>query len=366
MNSTLQKKILTHIENNLNHAGKKGMVIASPSSDPPYRYHWVRDASLVMRVFIDMYKKTKKGIFFIKIINYINNCAEIQELNTLTGLGEPKVNIDGSAYNDPWGRPQNDGPALRGLNMIKLYELLKDSHKKIAECLILPIIEKDLSYILENINSPCFDLWEEIIGWHFYTRVVQYKFLKEIHGIKSELSEKIVISETLEEKMKYIQHHLLHHIGTDDIISSFDTDGNISRGDDASILLAICHVDFDPEIIKLFGVQRLLKTGSNLEGIFQKKYDLNHACLIGRYENDAYYDGQAWIICSLALAQVFFYLSSVGDYEHLYFPGNTILNTIISLDKKLDLAEQYNPVTKEFSSAETLTWNYSELYFTTL
>ena len=62
----------------------------------------------------------------------------------------------------------------------------------------------------------------------------------------------------------------------------------------------------------------------------------------------------------------FFNLSSADNYEHLYFPGNTILNTIISLDKKLDLAEQYNPVTKEFSSAETLTWNYSELYFTTL
>ena len=366
MINTLQKKILAHIENNLDHGGKKGMVIASTSSDPPYRYHWVRDASLVMRVFIDLYKKTKKDIYFIKIINYINNCAEIQEINTLTGLGEPKVNIDGSAYNDPWGRPQNDGPALRGLDMLRLYDLLKESHKKIAECLILPIIEKDLLYILENATVPCFDLWEEIIGWHFYTRVVQYKFLKEIYKVKFEISEKIILPDSLEKHMKYIHDHLLHHIETDHIISSFDTNGNVIRRDDASILLAVCHIDFDPEFIKIISVERLLKTCFNLEKIFRKKYDLNNNCLIGRYENDKYYDGQAWIICSLALAQIFFYLSSVDNYEYLYFPGNKILNTIITLDKNLDLSEQYNPVTKEFSSAKTLTWNYSEFYFTIL
>ena len=52
-------------------------------------------------------------------------------------MGEPKINIDGTPYNDPWGRPQNDGPALRGLNMINLFNLLHKTHKHIAEKLIL-------------------------------------------------------------------------------------------------------------------------------------------------------------------------------------------------------------------------------------
>ena len=73
----------------------------------------------------------------IQIFNYINNSGEIQELKTLTGLGEPKINIDGSPYNEPWGRPQNDGPALRGINMISLFKMFKKSHKKIAYDLIL-------------------------------------------------------------------------------------------------------------------------------------------------------------------------------------------------------------------------------------
>src|SRR5688500_16671266 len=32
---------------------------------------------------------------------------------SLDFLGEPKFQADGSAFNDPWGRPQNDGPAIR-------------------------------------------------------------------------------------------------------------------------------------------------------------------------------------------------------------------------------------------------------------
>jgi glucoamylase len=362
MNKTLQNKILTHIENNLNHGGKKGMVIASPSDDPPYKFHWVRDASLVMRVFIDLYKKNKTPENFYKLLNYINNSSEIQELKTLTGLGEPKINIDGSPYNEPWGRPQNDGPALRGINMISLFKIFKKSHKKIAYNLILPIIKIDLHYIIENVNKPCFDLWEEIIGWHLYTRVVQYKFLKEAITIKDDIN----LPDNLEEKMLYLREHLKHHIKDKEIISSFDDNGNIIRNDDASVLLAFCHVNFDLEIINIFDVSRIFKTATNLEEIFKEKYNLNYACLIGRYKDDAYYDGQAWILCSLALAQIYFNFSQYDNHEHLYFGGSNILNTIISLNKKLDLAEQYNPVTKTFHSAETLTWNYSELYFTTL
>ena len=44
--------------------------------------------------------------------------------------------------------------------------------------------------------------------------------------------------------------------------------------------------------------------------------------------------------------------------------SHQILDYIVSIDINLDLAEQYNPNTDEMLSAEKLTWNYSELYFT--
>ena len=41
------------------------MIIASPSNDPPYKFHWIRDASLVMRVIIDYYKREELSSTFV-------------------------------------------------------------------------------------------------------------------------------------------------------------------------------------------------------------------------------------------------------------------------------------------------------------
>jgi glucoamylase len=35
-----------------------------------------------------------------------------------TGLGEPKFNVNVTAFTGSWGRPQRDGPALRATAMI--------------------------------------------------------------------------------------------------------------------------------------------------------------------------------------------------------------------------------------------------------
>ena len=184
----------------------KGMIVASPSSSPPYQYHWVRDASIIMNVIIKHYLKTKGNNLFLMIINYIENSAQIQNLNTLTGLGEPKVNIDRTSFNDSWGRPQNDGPALRGINMIKIYKLLIDDKYINISNIVLSIITKDCNYILNNYNKICFDLWEEINGWHFYTRMVQLKFLIDCLNIDEDIlkinhkSINIVINKLIEKK----------------------------------------------------------------------------------------------------------------------------------------------------------------------
>jgi glucoamylase len=50
---------------------------------------------------------------------YIAAQANLQTVPNLSGdlstggLGEPKFNIDGTAFTGSWGRPQRDGPALR-------------------------------------------------------------------------------------------------------------------------------------------------------------------------------------------------------------------------------------------------------------
>ena len=173
------EKIMQRIIENTESTTNPGIIIASPSEDPPYKFHWIRDSALVMRVFIDMYKQTKDPKYFQSIINYIENETKIQGLNTISGIGEPKINVDCTPYNGSWGRPQNDGPALRGIIMIQIIELFKYRYSVLINNIIIPIIIRDLEYILKNYNKVSFDIWEEKKGWHFYTRMVQAKFIKD-------------------------------------------------------------------------------------------------------------------------------------------------------------------------------------------
>ena len=54
-----------------------------------------------------------------EIENYIAAQASLQTVSNPSGglssggLGEPKFNVDKTAFTGAWGRPQRDGPALR-------------------------------------------------------------------------------------------------------------------------------------------------------------------------------------------------------------------------------------------------------------
>ena len=155
------------------------------------------------------------------------------------------------------------------------------------------------------------------------------------------------------------------HIDNDKIISSFDEKGNISRMNDASIFLAYCHINFDAEILSHFPLKYTINTSNKLLHFFNNKYK-NDYNLIGRYENDKYYNGHSWIICSLALVQVYVHLYNINKEVYLnnYNLCKDIFNFILSIDVDINLSEQFDPQNNNQISAEKLTWNYSELYFT--
>ena len=71
---------------------KKGMIIASPSIDPPYKFHWVRDAALVMRVVISEYKLTKNDKYLITMFNYIENRSGEKDYDILIINSDAETN----------------------------------------------------------------------------------------------------------------------------------------------------------------------------------------------------------------------------------------------------------------------------------
>lgn len=369
-------KIIQRITENTNTTTNLGIIIASPSEDPPYKYHWIRDSALVMRTIVDMYDKTKDPIYFQSILNYIENESKLQKLKTLSGLGEPKYNINCTAFNGNWGRPQNDGPALRGIILFKLIDIISYKYETIIKQLVLPIIIEDIQYILNNYRKVSFDIWEEKEGWHFYTRMVQAKFLKEAIRYKKLLEHDIDI-ELLCESYKGLLSDLKDHLNGTNIISSFDEKGKIIKYEDAANILAFCHINYDSDILNVVPLEYINHTCDTLINAFRKKYNNDELNLIGRYIDDKYYNGHIWILCSLALGQVYFELYKNRNITNYNSPmhrshsnpnnnyieiANGILEKILTLDPNLILPEQFNPNTSEFISAEKLTWNYSELY----
>jgi glucoamylase len=352
-------KSIEKIKENIHYCNKPGMIIASPSDDPPYKFHWIRDASIVMRTIIDQFETTNSDASLLLLFNYINNEYEIQNLNTIGSLGEPKININGKPFNESWGRPQNDGPALRGTTMIKLYKLLIQKYSSFCNTIVLTIIKKDLIYTLNKYQTCCFDIWEEEFGWHFYTRMVQLKFLKDALTLDVLFDE---FSTEIEDAVANLSTSIFDHYNGDIIISSFNESGEITKVDDTAILFAYIHTDFDEKIVELFPIDKITKTCENLHTYFDTKYNSNNLSMIGRYPNDKYYNGQLWIICSLALVQIYMFINKTKYIDYI----TKIVIAIISIDFDLTLAEQYDPINKKQVSAKKLTWNYAELYFTLL
>ena len=231
-----ESKILSNlIDNNFNilklnysHI-KEGSILASPSTeDPNYFYDWVRDSGILMKTilnfvkdqleFIDYdvehdyvlkhvsFKNYKLFAFCLK--NFNHNYVLMQQDNLsgscdpngdLKGLGEPKWNLDETRYDDPWGRPQNDGPAIRAMAALHFLQLLRKYKIKVEDIIsavkdlgllkyeiffenetefINKYIYYDLKFIMLNWREENFDLWEEVKGFHFFTSLVQLKAIK--------------------------------------------------------------------------------------------------------------------------------------------------------------------------------------------
>ncbi|CEH13617.1 glucoamylase [Ceraceosorus bombacis] len=201
-----------------------GCMIASPSrpEDRPggkdenesYYFQWSRDSGLCARALLGALVRAEEGhqigieneeaqdlheIFR----NFVEMSIKLQSLPNPSGtyeaggLGEPKFNVDGSAFQASWGRPQNDGPALRALAALRYAIFLqntrpgsKEVDAYISDRLWAPasapssrtLIRDDLDYVArvwETENS--FELWEEVEaasspldgGGHFHVLMSQ-------------------------------------------------------------------------------------------------------------------------------------------------------------------------------------------------
>jgi glucoamylase len=332
-----------------------GAVMAAPSRQPDYMFHWTRDGALTTNVVYMLYDKSasqQDSDFYLRLLKSYADFSRSNQVTTNPrseagrGGGEPKFNLNGSAFDQPWGRPQDDGPALRILVLARLANKLLDGGQADAVAFVknklydsqLPtssVIKTDLEYVSNIWTKTCFDPWEEIRGHHFFTRLIQRRALIEGGKLADRLSDGGAAT-SYKKQAKDMETELARH--WDDaksyLVATLDRDDGIdykASGLDTAVLLAVlyCHMPGDAFFSPTD--DRVLATAERLVAKFKEIYPLNSAktatgdpvpgVAMGRYPEDRYNGvnsndpngGNPWVLCTNGLAEL--YYRAAGDWK---------------------------------------------------
>ncbi len=384
-----QRSLDIVIENSTRPDVMKGMVVASPSKiSPNYYYDWVRDTALTMRSLIDYFEKTKDSKIREMIFNWVQAEIYRQNIPTLTGLGEPKFNVDGSGFSGPWGRPQNDGPALRALSLIKFARiLLKEGDQDyVLQFLyhgVLPadsVIKKDLEYVAHHWNEQSFDLWEEEKGLHFYTLMAQHVALQEGALLAKELGD-LGAARFYDQESRLIGHFVKSNfndsiIGLKVSIHRSAVLGYKNSLIDIAPLLALLHTSPYQKLYHLDD-EFILKYLDTLKREFSSIYPINKTKSVrglglGRYPEDRYDgyetsgEGNPWFLSTIALAEYYCLMVDETKNKRSYALKKLhedieaqFERVIYHSDKQGHLSEQFNKTNGFMQGALNLTWSHN-------
>lgn len=272
-------------------------------------YTWTRDSALTSMMLIDALIAGETSLQPY-IEDYIRAQAELQtvpnpsgDLENGAGLGEPKFNVDETAFTGSWGRPQRDGPALRAITLIAYSNwLISTGQNSIVASDIWPIIANDLAYVGQYWNQTTFDLWEEVNGSSFFTTAVQHRALVEGNILASQISKSCP---SCTSQSPQILCFLQNFWNGQYILANIHTNNGRS-GKDTNTLLASIHT-FDPDANcddTTFQPcsPRALANHKAVTDSFRSIYALNSATpkgapvAVGRYAEDVYQGGNPWFV----------------------------------------------------------------------
>jgi glucoamylase len=324
-----------------------GAVLASPSRDPDYRYHWVRDAALVMETVSRLGERSHIPSERSRLERLLLDFTEFSRRNQQTpnpslgidgvGFGEPKFHLDGRAFVEPWGRPQNDGPALRALTLTRFAHHLLDTgradlvRERLYDTAFPPraVIKADLEFVSHRWRDPSFDLWEEVRGAHFYTRLVQRQALIEGAELAKRLGDGGAAQWYLSQA-KAMEEEISRHwdAGRGIIVATLERNGGLdykSSGLDVAVVLAALHASPRRSTDEAyFGVtdDRVLSTAERIAEAFRRVFPINQrerdwegnsmGVGIGRYPEDRYggiadsNTGNPWFLATHAFGELYY------------------------------------------------------------
>ena len=350
----------------------KGSVVASPipasyDPDPDYFFHWFRDSAAVMGA-LALVRDSVPGArrLFEDFVDFSLGLNRLdgrqmppdwrdatapdfarflrQDIGNAHGDGisaDTRVNPDGSLDITDWPRPQHDGPALRALTLLR-WGPVRD-----ADILLL---KQDLHFVLTHARQPCFDIWEEERGLHYYTVSASEAALAAggawfassdpdlSAACRSEAAALNALRQSFwSQDAGYIRSRLLPA-------------GRSAKELDIAVILAANHAGQDCDA-------RLAATLDRLADLFRTQYAINKDSgagpAMGRYAGDIYYSGGAYYFSTLGAAE---FCYRAGDGAR----GDAFLETVRRFAPDTGLmAEQFDQTTGAPASAQDLAWSHA-------
>jgi glucoamylase len=383
---------------------RKGSIVASPvlaayDPDPDYFFHWYRDSAIVIDAlrlltedaaasidgrehFADFVKFTlglhaldgralvrapewRKSIA-ADYEKFVRTDADLAPVHGDAVLAETRVNPDGTLDISNWPRPQNDGPALRVLTLLRWLERvpLEAAAKTAAGSLL----RADLEFAQKHCRESCFDIWEEEEGFHYYTLRIAAEALAAGAEWCERQGDRVMAAGCRrdgEAALKALDGYWLEDAGY--YRSRVLQSSEVSRKElDISVILAALHAGGAGET---HSVQdpRMHATLARLESLFGADYAINHhlaggmAPAMGRYAGDVYFSGGAYYFSTLGAAE-FCYRSAQRSRlpQPLREHGDAFLETVRKFTPASgDLSEQFDQNTGVQRSARQLAWSHA-------
>ncbi len=300
---------------------KRGIVVAALSTqDPDYYFHWIRDSSLIMSTVVNVYASSWKTLHPSELESlmgdYLTLSAELQNVSSTAGMGEPRFNIDGSVDTLPWSRPQFDGPALRAISVLKYLRWSERNSRRAHRALALEVVQKDLGFVLKTWDQQGYDIWEEIRADHYHTHLVQLAALEEGLAYFSQHHQQIKWQADCLSAIKKIKIALQKHWDGQQgfVRSQLNFVAPVTKNTvlDSAVIVAVMDAErsghansvLDPEI---------QSTVSVLGDYFRAHYAINQAADLGlaygRYPGDVYVGGNPWYLITADFANFYYTLA---------------------------------------------------------
>jgi glucoamylase len=385
---------------------KKGAIVASPilgayDPDPDYFFHWFRDSAIVIDALRLLHIHARLGaeaityfadfVHFSLALNGLDGRALVAtpawrgrvtpefekfvradtDLGAVYGdaiVSETRVNPDATLDISQWGRPQNDGPPLRALTLMRWLQCVSLPPEVQAACALL--LRFDLAFTRNHWRDDCYDIWEEEKGQHYYTLCVCAGAL-ENGALWYEHQNELALARIVRAESKAIRERLdgywLQSCGY--YRSRILELGRSSTKElDIAVILAPVHAPTDAAAHSTRD-PKMRATLDALDALFVTAYPINHerpaqrGPAMGRYADDVYYSGGAYYFSTLGAAEFCYRAAAGSDAAAEWIArGDAYLEMVRAhTPEDGELSEQFDKRTGEQSSAKQLAWSYAAL-----